>query len=282
MRVLITGAHGQLSSELIRKLSSEHDVFAYSSKDLDITSWSNTSSVVRDVSPDVVIHSAAITNIDKAEGDPKNAYLVNSYGTRNVAVAAEQCGSSLLYLSSAYVFDGTKAEHGEYDNPRPLNVYGESKLGGELFVRSFHTKYWIVRTSWLYGENFIRSIIDVLNRQQSLKVSPKQIGSPTSVIDLAAFIQGLIRTESYGIYHVTNSGRCNKFEYYREILRLLNVQNIEKRLIKAESLSSVPRPPSCSLGQLSIMFQGFEMLRPWDEALEHFMSTRQFVDLNVI
>ncbi|MEJ8302658.1 dTDP-4-dehydrorhamnose reductase [Saccharibacillus sacchari] len=272
MLIIVTGAEGQLSKSVASILGCKHQVHSFSRKELDITDYHRVNEVITSLRPDIVIHSAAISGIDAAEENPHKAYLVNTYGTRNIAVAAEKVGAGLVYISSAYVFDGQKERYHELDKPRPLNVYGETKLGGEFYVELFHSRYWIIRTSWLYGENFIRTVLNIINSAGGIKVSDKQIGTPTSTTDLAKVIMNMIETKSHGIYHITSQGSCTKRQYYRHIASLLGVDNLEEKIIDAESDSKVCRPTHCVLEQKNAINQGFGILKPWNEALSQFIN----------
>jgi len=165
MRVALTGAEGMLGSE-IRKIFADIDLAALSRRDVDITDLDSTVSVIKGIKPDYLIHAAAYTDVDGSELNPEKAYLVNGTGTRNVTMACEEAGCPVIYISSDYVFDGAKKEpYNEWDAPNPVNSYGHSKLMGERFVSSLTNRFYIVRTSWLYGENggnFVGSLIGLI------------------------------------------------------------------------------------------------------------------------
>lgn len=215
MRVLLTGANGQLGHDLVAILSNQHQVFGVSRQYMDITDLTRVLDVVQTIKPDIVIHAAAYTRVDYAESDQDRAYLVNTYGTRNVTVAAQQTGAKMIYLSTDYVFDGqSKLPYIEYDRVNPLNVYGKSKLAGEELVKTLSDKYFIVRTSWLYGKqgnNFVKTMLKLAENRNEVSVVDDQVGSPTYTKDLAWFLSILSETDKYGIYHASNTGACSWF-----------------------------------------------------------------------
>jgi dTDP-4-dehydrorhamnose reductase len=226
--------------------------------------------------PDAVVHCAAYTKVDQAESEPDEAYRVNAYGTRNAALAAEEVGAKFVYVSTDYVFDGRADKpYREYDRTDPQTVYGRSKLAGEQLVQSLSSRYFIVRTSWVYGKygaNFVKTMLKLAEDRDRLKVVHDQVGSPTYTLDLARFLLELVRTDYFGIYHASNSGICSWYEFAKAIFeeRGLNVQ--VEPCTTEEFPRPAPRPAWSVLDQGAIRAHGFKPIRPWREALRSFLQ----------
>ncbi|CCQ94413.1 Spore coat polysaccharide biosynthesis protein spsK [[Clostridium] ultunense Esp] len=226
---LVTGAGGQLGQDLIVFLKMRgYKVFSYTHEKLEITNQMQVKQEIKEIRPDIVFHSAAYTKVDQAEEEMDLAFAVNGWGTRNVAVASEEVGAKLVYISTDYVFDGEKGKpYLEYDRTAPLNVYGASKEMGEQMVRDFHSRFFIVRTSWVYGAygaNFVKTMLRLGKEQLAVRVVNDQIGSPTYTVDLAEALLHLIETEKYGIYHLSNSGACSWYEFAKAIFEEVGMQ----------------------------------------------------------
>jgi dTDP-4-dehydrorhamnose reductase len=221
MRILITGADGQLGGALSRRAVG-HSVVALELVHLDICDPAETRRQITAARPDVIINAAAITDVDGCERDPDTAYDVNALGARNVALAASAVGAALVQVSTDYVFDGTKGvPYWEFDVPSPVNAYGASKLAGEELVRAVHNRVYIARTAWLYGvgfRNFVTKILGKAARESELSVVDNEVGSPTFCDDLADAILALAATGVYGTYHLTSEGECSRHEFARAIL----------------------------------------------------------------
>jgi|SRR5680860_13148 len=279
MKVLVTGAQGQLGTDVVLCLDrhpAQYQVFGYGRANLDITDASQVAKTFELVKPDVVIHTAAYTQVDQAETDRDKAYAVNALGTRNLAVEAEKAGSKFVYLSTDYVFDGEKGTpYSESDRTNPQSVYGQSKRAGEEFVLSLSSKYFIVRTSWVYGKygaNFVKTMLRLGREGKPLKVVDDQLGSPTYTVDLARFIQQIIGTEHYGIYHATNSGSCSWYEFAKKIFEVAGMQVELSPCTTADFPRPAPRPAYSVLEHSKIHINGFQDLRPWQEGLKDFLA----------
>jgi len=276
MKVIVTGANGQLGQDVVL-LFQQHfeEVVGLGRNELDITQLDQCLQIVEEHHPDIIIHSAAYTAVDLAESEEDQAYKVNAVGTRNLAIAAEQVGAKICYISTDYVFDGYGTKpYKEYDNTNPTGVYGKSKRAGEILVQSLSTKYFIVRTSWVYGlhgNNFVKTMLKLAQDRDQLKVVHDQIGSPTFTEDLAAFLLQLVVTEKYGIYHASNSGTCSWCDFAKAIFEQskLSVQVIP--CTTDEFPRPAPRPKYSVMDHLSIRTNGFEDLRPWRDALKDFL-----------
>ncbi|WP_314590266.1 dTDP-4-dehydrorhamnose reductase [Paenibacillus terrigena] len=280
MKLLVTGANGQLGKDVVRIFTEKgHDVLACSRNELDITDQRQCESVIHTYQPHAIIHCAAYTAVDAAETDEDGAYLVNAAGSRNIAVAAEKVGAKVCYISTDYVFDGNSpTAYREYDNTDPQTVYGKSKRAGEHHVQTLSSKYYIVRTSWVYGahgNNFVKTMLKLGAEKSSLQVVHDQVGSPTYTVDLAHFLEELVQTEYYGIYHASNTESCSWYEFAQAIF--------EEAGLKAELLPCTtdqfprpaPRPCNSVMEHLSIRTNGLRDLRPWRDALKEFIKVNK-------
>ena len=228
MKILITGARGQLGLELTKQLSEEnkYELILTDRENLNIVDADNVNEVILSNKPDVVINCAAHTAVDLCETDIENAYKINAIGPRNLAIACEKIGAKFVQVSTDYVFDGNGSRpYREDDVTCPNSIYGTSKLMGENFTKEFCSKYFIVRTAWLYGEgnNFVRTMIKLSETNKELNVVNDQFGSPTSTVDLAKAIINLIHTEHYGTYHGTCEGQCSWYDFAKKIFEIKNI-----------------------------------------------------------
>lgn len=276
MRVLITGANGQLGCELRRVFASETLILQ------DLPGFDLTGSQVeQDIAgarPDLIIHAGAYTDVDGAEREPDRAMAINTFGTAQVARAAVRVGARLLYISTDYVFSGTQRHpYSEDDVPAPINVYGLSKWRGEQAVAESGADALIVRTAWLYGpagNNFVKSIMRAARAQPSLRVVDDQRGSPTSVEDLAAVIKVTAAGSLRGILHVTNRGDCTWYEFARAIVAAMNLDISVRPISTAEAGRLAPRPPYSVLG-LQRLARLDLVPRDWREALNQFVKAER-------
>ncbi|ULL17947.1 dTDP-4-dehydrorhamnose reductase [Paenibacillus sp. H1-7] len=276
MKVLITGAGGQLGHDLIRVLSGSHQLFAHTRTDLNIADEQAVYAAIRKAQPDIIINAAAHTNVDLAEQQANEAYLINSIGTNHVARAAAEAGAKLVHISTDYVFDGSKrTPYTESDRPNPINIYGNSKLHAEKFVELACERYFILRTSWLYGRtgsNFVTKVASLARQKEEISVVDDQFGSPTYTLDLARFIEQLMQTDHYGLYHASNRGYCSRFEFAQEILRTLQLEHV--RLVPVSSdafVTPAERPAYSVFDDEAIRRNRLPRLRPWKEALVDFL-----------
>ena len=283
MKVLVTGANGQLGRDVVLLLEKEgHSVLACDRDRMDITNQAQCNEVISSYYPEVVVHCAAYTAVDAAETDIDGAYKVNAVGTRNVTVAAEKAGAKLIYISTDYVFDGNSLNpYQEYDDTNPQSVYGKSKRAGELLVQSLSSKWFVVRTSWvygLYGKNFVKTMLKLGQEKPKLQVVHDQKGSPTYTVDLAGFILELMQTEMYGVYHASNSDTCTWYEFTQAIFE--EARSVGGIFIQAQLEPCTtdqfprpaPRPRNSVMDHLSIRTNGLADIRPWREGLREFIS----------
>jgi dTDP-4-dehydrorhamnose reductase len=220
MKVLITGASGQLGRALQRRFE-EHDVLALSREALDVTDRQAVLALANE-GLDTIIHAGAMTNVDGCERDPEAAYLANALGTQNLALLAQQARAVMLYVSTDYVYDGRKgAPYWEWDATNPLSVYASSKLAGEWFVQNLLDRFYIARTAWVYGPggtNFPRKIIELSERHPELSVVTTESGHPTYAPHLADGIYRMLQSRAYGLYHLVNEGCVSRYDFARAIL----------------------------------------------------------------
>ena len=277
MAVLVTGYKGQLGQDVFRELSERNiECIGAGREDFDITDKKMVMKYVSALRPECVIHCAAYKDVDKAEDEPEKCFAANLDGTANIAEACSAVGTKLLYISTDYVFDGTKwGEYDIYDMPNPLGVYGKSKYEGEVVVRELLDRYFIVRTSWMFGKNgnnFIKRILKRADQSSVLEVVCDQIGSPTYTRDLAVLIVDMIKTEKYGTYHATNEGFCSWAEFAFEILRLCKRNNSVKPVCSDAYKTRAVRPSNSRLSKKSLDRAGFTRLPAWQDALLRYFN----------
>lgn len=275
MRVFITGNRGQLGRALNAALAGE--TVTGNLPETDITDRAAIRAAIAACRPDVVIHAAAWTDVDGCARDPERAYRVNTLGTQNVALACAEVGAAMVYISTNEVFDGAATEpYREWDPLHPINPYGQSKAAGEWLVSHLLTRFYIVRTAWLYapgGRNFPHRIIQLADEQGALRVVVDEVSNPTYAPDLAAALAALIRTDAYGVYHLTNSGYCSRYEFARAILRLTGREHIPVEPIPLNQFQRDSTPPRFApLANTAAAALGIT-LRPWEDALAEFLGS---------
>lgn len=277
MKVLVTGASGQLGFDCVKELERRHiAVRGVNSKDFPLTDFAVMQQYLLDYKPDAVIHCAAYTAVDKAEEEAAACEAVNVIGTRNLAKLCHEIDAKLLYISTDYVFAGDGDKFYEpQDEKKPQNVYGLSKLKGEQAVAAELEKYFIVRISWVFGingKNFIRTMLNLSKTHTELNVVNDQIGSPTYTSDLAVLLADIIQSDKYGIYHATNEGTCSWADFAREIF---------KQARKAVKVNDVPatayptkakRPYNSRLSKACLDKAGFKRLPSWQDAVKRYLQ----------
>ncbi|MBR3623479.1 MAG: dTDP-4-dehydrorhamnose reductase [Selenomonadaceae bacterium] len=276
MKVLVTGVTGQLGFDVCRVLKSENiEVFEAGRKDFSLTDYQKMREVVLGFKPDVIIHAAAYTAVDKAEEESEIAFAVNGEGTRNLAKIAQELDAKFVYIGTDYVFPGDGDNFYEtYDEKKPLNAYGKSKLMGEEAVKEILEKYFIVRISWVFGvngKNFVKTMLRLAQTHEELRVVADQTGSPTYTYDLAKLLADMIKTNKYGVYHATNEGICSWAEFAEEIFKLAG-KNTKVIPIKTEEYPTpAARPKNSRLSKKSLDYNGFTRLPDWKDALKRYL-----------
>ncbi len=271
MKILVTGANGMLGQDLCPILEDEgYEVIETDIDNLDITNSDNVKNVLSSTKPDYVIHLAAYTNVDKAEDDEQTAYKINVTGTKNLAQTCKELDITMLYISTDYVFDGTKKEkYQTSDIPNPQNIYGKTKLLGEKEVQK-NEKYYITRTSWLYGihgKNFVETMISLKDKEE-VKVVDDQIGCPTWTIELANGIVKIIENQMpYGIYHICGSGQTSWYGFAKKIYEI-GGWSVNLKPCKTEEFPRPAKRPAYSV------MENNKICRNWETALKEYMELR--------
>ncbi len=278
MRIVITGHKGQLGQAL-RKVLAGEEVFGLDLPEADITAAPSIIDRVVGYQPDVVVHAAAMTDVDGCERDPELAFRVNTAGTQNIALACERCGAAMVFVSTNDVFDGSLGRpYYEWDTPSPQSAYARSKAAAEFFVRTLLNRFYIVRTAWLYargGSNFVTKIIAAADERGALKVVADEVSAPTYAPDLAEAIAQLILTRHYGLFHFTNSGVCSRYDWACKILELSRRGSVPVEPITADQWQRSAPPP---LYAPLVNFMGAALgisLRPWEVALQAYFAEQE-------
>lgn len=276
MKVLVTGANGQLGYDVVKELQKQNiESFGATRKDFDIVDFEATRNFIINYSPDAVIHCAAYTAVDEAEDEKEQCYLVDFEATENIARICKKINAKLLYISTDYVFDGTKEEFYEVDDlPNPINVYGKSKLLGEQAVQKILDKYFIVRISWVFGEhgnNFVKTMLKLGKERKEINVVADQYGSPTYTADLSSLLVEMIKTEKYGIYHATNEGVCSWAEFAEETFKIAKMDVKVNHITSAEYRTRAKRPLNSKLSKKRIK-ENFYELPNWKSSLQTFIK----------
>lgn len=289
MKILITGSKGQLGNELqniikigeaeiglVSEAIKNTQVIALDIDELDITNLEEVREIIHSESPNVVINCAAATNVDGCETNKELAFKINSIGPRNLAIVCEELGAKLVQISTDYVFSGDgENELNEFDLTGPESVYGTTKLLGERYVSEFSSKYFIVRTAWLYGyvgKNFVYRMMNLGKTKEFINVVNDQRGNPTNANDLAYHILKIIETEEYGVYHCTGKGECSWYEFAKTIMELSNINCVVKPCASEEFITVAKRPKYSSLDNLMLRCTVGDEMRDWKEALESFIE----------
>ena len=304
MKIFVTGVAGQLGHDVMNELASrgytgvgtdlaesysgiQDGTYVTMAEyvSLDITSKSAVMNTIKSVKPDVVVHCAAWTAVDLAEDEDKQAKVkaINVGGTQNIADACKEVDAKMVYISTDYVFDGQGTEPWQPDckDYKPLNVYGETKLGGELAVSSTLSKYFIVRIAWVFGKNgnnFIKTMLNVGKKFDTLKVVNDQIGTPTYTYDLARLLVDMIETDKYGYYHATNEGGyISWYDFACEIFKQAGYTNtVIPVTTKEYGLSKAARPFNSRLDKSKLVENGFKPLPTWQDALKRYLQEIEF------
>lgn len=297
MKVFVTGVCGQLGYDVVNELVSRghkvvgSDIASDYSLDnaeylcLDITDNDAVLSAVADENPDAVVHCAAWTAVDAAEDEENKdkVYAVNYYGTKNIAQACKKTDAKMIYISTDYVFNGKGEEPWQPDckDYAPLSVYGDSKLKGELSVAEALDKYFIVRIAWVFGKNgnnFIKTMLNVGKKNDTVKVVCDQIGTPTYTYDLAKLLADMCASEKYGYYHATNEGGfISWYDFTKEIYKQAGYKTEVKPVTTAEyGVSKAKRPFNSRLDKTKLSQNGFEPLPSWQDALSRYLKEIEF------
>ncbi|MEG0832921.1 MAG: dTDP-4-dehydrorhamnose reductase [Oscillospiraceae bacterium] len=289
MKILITGAKGQLGTELIKQIKcgcselgaipeayKNAEVVGIDIEDCDLTDKQAVFKILREGRFDVVINCAAFTNVDGCEANCDAAFKVNSLAVRHLAEACEVTKTVLAHVSTDYVFSGDAVTpYREYDVPSPQNVYGKTKHLGEQYLREACSRYFIVRTSWLYGYiggNFVKTILRLARENKKVTVVNDQLGNPTSAVDVAHHILKIIDGGSFGIYHCTNNGICSWHEFAGEFVRLAGIDAEVLPCTTQEFIRPAKRPAYSALDNMMLRATVGDEMRDWHDAIKQYME----------
>jgi len=285
MKVAIIGSNGQLGADLVAAFSEKGDtVCALTHAEIEISDLDTTTRVLQELQPEIVVNTAAMHHVENCEREPGKAFAINAIGARNLAQVSRGLGAVLMHVSTDYVFDGSKmASYVEEDNPLPLNAYGITKLAGEHFVRATTDKYFVIRTSGLYGKspcrakgglNFIELMLKLARERGEVKVVDSEFVTPTSTSELAQQIVRLSRSNSYGLYHATAEGSCSWHEFAREIFAMTKTQVRLNVAGPNEFPAKVPRPKYSVLENQALKHKGLNIFAPWRTGVQLYLKER--------
>ena len=285
MKIAVIGANGQLGADIVRAFAANGDaVTALTHQEIELLNADSVFKSLRESTPELIVNTAAMHHVEKCESEPDRAFAVNAIGARNLALAAREIGAVLIHVSTDYVFDGAKkSPYSEQDTPRPLNVYGNSKLAGEYFVRSTTEKHFVLRTSAIYGKhpcrakgglNFVELMLKLAKERSGMRVVDSEMVSPTPTADIAKQIVALSRTDAYDLYHATSEGSCSWYEFAREIFALTNTKTNLEVAGPNEFPAKVPRPGYSVLENCVLKKKGLNVFRPWKDGLRDYIEQR--------
>lgn len=276
-RILVTGVNGQLGYDVVKELNKRgYESIGLDRDHMDLTNVDEIKKVINNENPDGIIHCAAYTAVDNAEEESNLCEKVNSVSVKKIALCAKSLDIPMIYISTDYVFDGSKVgEYVETDNTCPINVYGRTKYDGEAFVRDITDKHYIVRISWVFGENgnnFIDTMIRLSKDRDELNVINDQVGSPTYTKDLAPLLVDMLESDKYGTYHVTNEGFCSWYQFAKKIFELSNIDIKVNPITTDMYHTKATRPLNSKMCKDKLKQNGFKSLRNWEDALKDYLG----------
>ncbi|WP_297535049.1 dTDP-4-dehydrorhamnose reductase [Thermococcus sp.] len=286
MKIAVIGASGQLGTDLVEVFREEpsFEVIPLTHRDVDVT-VPETLKVLKELKPDVIINTAAYVRVDDAELYPEKAFAVNAIGALNVARVSEEIGAVNVYISTDYVFDGEKGSpYVEEDIPNPINVYGVSKLAGEVFTRNYSRRHYVIRVASLYGRagasgkggNFVNWVIEKAKRGEKLRIVDDQMMSPTHTLDVAKTLAEFLKMEpEYGVYHMVNEGHCSWYDFAKTIFEILG-WNVEIEPIKSSELNRLARRPRFSALENRKLHKIGLKMPTWREGLREYLGRKQY------
>jgi dTDP-4-dehydrorhamnose reductase len=286
MKVVIIGGNGQLGRDVGSAFADEgHAVTNLTHQEIEVSSLASVREALGALRPELVVNASAFHHVEKCEADPALAFAVNGIGTRNLGQITEETGAALMHVSTDYVFDGRKnAPYTEEDAPAPLNVYGNTKLSGELFARSTNPRHFVVRTSAIYGENpcrakgglnFVELMLKLSKERKELRVVDDEFVSPTPTAQLARQLVVLSRSSDYGLYHATSEGSCSWFEFAATIFELTNTHIRLEPARPGEFPAKVPRPKYSVLENQALKSKALNVFTHWKQGLENYLARRE-------
>jgi dTDP-4-dehydrorhamnose reductase len=283
MKVAVIGSDGQLGSDVVAAFAAQGDeVCSLTHANIELTELDSVSTCLNEVKPDLIVNTAAMHHVERCEQEPEKAFAVNALGSKNLALVARELDAILMHVSTDYVFDGAKrAPYEEQDAPRPLNVYGNTKLAGEYFVRSTNDKHFVLRTSGLYGKspcrgkgglNFVDLMLKLGKERGKVRVVNSEEVTPTSTAELARQMVFLSRTSDYGLFHATAEGSCTWYDFAREIFSIAGLPAEVEIANPHEFPAKVPRPTYSVLENSALKAHGINCFGSWQEGLRHYLS----------
>lgn len=289
MKILVTGSGGQVGKSIINaickkelyigrieEMSKKLDIISLDKGELDICNELQVKKIIEIIHPDIVINCAAYTDVDGCEKNIEKAFKVNAEGAKNLAKGCNNISAKLIHMSTDYVFDGEKqTPYSETDEVNPINIYGKSKAKGELYVREFCRKHFIIRSSWIYsseGNNFVKNIIDIAKKQGCINVVNDQVGSPTNAEDLVYHLIRISMTNKYGIYHCTGKGQCSWYEFASDIIKTLGINCKVNPCTSQEFPRLAKRPKYSVMDSLMLEDVVGNHMRHWKDALIWFLD----------
>jgi dTDP-4-dehydrorhamnose reductase len=286
VRIAVIGATGQLGRDIRATFSANgYTATSLSHEDLDVASADSVKAALSEIRPEVVANTAAFHHVEKCEADPALAFAINGVGARNVAQVTDSLGAKLIHISTDYVFDGNKtAPYTERDLPGPVNVYGNSKLAGEYFVRCANPRHFVVRVSAIYGLhpcrakgglNFVELMLKLSREREEVRVVDDEFVSPTSTVEIARQLVVLAGTSDYGLYHATAEGSCSWYEFARSIFDLTETKVRLERARPGEFPVKVPRPKHSVLENSALKDRGLNVFGNWQSGLENYLVRRR-------
>lgn len=276
MKILVTGVTGQLGYDVVRRGKEKGlNMIGVGSKELEITNEFDVKKYVKALNPDVIIHCAAYTAVDKAEDEQDACRKVNVEGTKYLAEAAKNSNAKFLYISTDYVFDGSGEDPFEVTSfPNPIGTYGKTKLEGEIRVKEALEEYFIVRISWVFGvngNNFVKTMLKLAESREELNIVGDQYGSPTYTFDLADTLLDMVLGEKYGIYNASNEGYCSWAEFAKEIFNQANIEMKVNAIATEEYPTRAKRPLNSRMSKKKLEENGFNLLPPWQDAVKRYL-----------
>ncbi len=282
MKIAVIGANGQLGRDICKVFKNSNEVIELNHEHLDITDQLKTNKILREISPQFVVNTAAMHNVEECETNPTLTFAVNGIGARHLAIASKELGFTLIHFSTDYVYDGKKnTPYIESDSPMPLNVYGNTKLSGELFIQSIAEKYYILRISGIYGENqcrakgglnFVTFMMKLSRERDEVRVIDNEIVSPTFTMDIANQVVQLTSIREYGLYHLSSQGYCSWYDFAGRIFKLTNTAVNLKIASPDEFPAKVPRPLYSVLENKRMKDIGIDSMPHWEESLKNYLS----------
>ena len=277
MKVLVTGVKGQLGYDVVKDLEKRgHQPIGVDRDEMDLMDNEAIRTFIMNLKPEAIIHCAAYTAVDKAEEEVETCYQINAEAVKVISECAKELDVKLIYISTDYVFDGTKeGEYVETDLPNPINVYGASKLKGEQYVQTLLEKYYIVRISWVFGvngNNFIKTMRRLGSERDELNIINDQVGSPTYTADLAPLLVDMMETDKYGIYHATNEETCSWYEFANEIFKQSGIEVKTNPITTDQYPTAAKRPMNSKMSKEKLKANGFNLLPNWQAALSNYLK----------